>query len=144
MAIHGTPTTAPSAATAHSFATTGITHTTIRCCCRACRTSPRSWISRQWPRPPWLAGWRWPATPRRRSYTSQAQFLLGNDIQGYLAGLDALPFAERLKRVGAVKTLMLPGQMGERFQVMALSRGLDEDDVAGFDADLRYQLRPRP
>lgn len=77
-------------------------------------------------------------------YTSQAQFLLGNDIQGYLEGLDALPFAQRLSRVGAVKTLMLPGEMGERFQVMALTRGLDADRVSGFDADLRYQLRPRP
>ncbi|MFB9067709.1 class I SAM-dependent methyltransferase [Pseudofulvimonas gallinarii] len=76
-------------------------------------------------------------------YTSQAQFLLGNDIQGYLASLDALPFATRLNRVGAVKTLMLPGEMGERFQVMALSRRLDAARLHGFDADLRYQLQPR-
>lgn len=77
-------------------------------------------------------------------YTTQAQFLLGNDIQGYLESLDSLPMAQRLGRVGAVKTLMLPGEMGERFQVMALSRRLAEDRLSGFDADLRYQLRPRP
>lgn len=42
------------------------------------------------------------------------------------------------------RRLTLPGEMGERFQVMALSRGLDEgvcDDLQGFSlADLRYRL----
>lgn len=76
-------------------------------------------------------------------YTSQAQFLLGNDIEGYLHGLQSLPTAQRLARGNAVKMLMLPGQMGERFQVMALSRGLRQAQVPGFDVDLRYQLQPR-
>jgi SAM-dependent MidA family methyltransferase len=43
-----------------------------------------------------------------------------------------------------VRRLTLPGEMGERFQVMALSRGLDEDlcdDLRGFSlTDLRYRL----
>lgn len=72
-------------------------------------------------------------------YTSQAQFLLGNDIEGYLASLDGLPFAQRLAAMHPVKALMLPGQMGERFQVMAFSRGL-EGAASGFDHDLGYRL----
>jgi len=43
-----------------------------------------------------------------------------------------------------VRHLTLPGEMGERFQVMALSRGLDEtlcDNLQGFSlSDLRYRL----
>lgn len=77
-------------------------------------------------------------------YTSQAQFLLGNDIEGYLGAADALPFEQRLRVVDAVKKLMLPGQMGERFQVMALSRRLDPEPLRGFQHDLRYRLLPRP
>ena len=42
------------------------------------------------------------------------------------------------------RRLTLPGEMGERFQVMALSRGLDEgfcEELDGFMlADLRYRL----
>lgn len=71
-------------------------------------------------------------------YTSQAQFLLGNDIQGYLADLEQLPFAQRLAALQPVKALMLPGQMGERFQVMAFRRG--PLPATGFDHDLRYRL----
>jgi hypothetical protein len=39
---------------------------------------------------------------------------------------------------------MLPGQMGERFQVMALTRGIDGEALHGFGHDLRYRLLPRP
>jgi SAM-dependent MidA family methyltransferase len=77
-------------------------------------------------------------------YTSQAQFLIGNDIEGYLRATESLSFAERLRVVDGVKTLMLPGEMGERFQVMALTRDFDGDDLAGFAHDLRYRLMPRP
>jgi SAM-dependent MidA family methyltransferase len=77
-------------------------------------------------------------------YTSQAQFLIGNDIEGYLHAADDLPFADRLRIVDAVKKLMLPGEMGERFQAMALTRGIDADALPGFQHDLRYRLVPRP
>jgi SAM-dependent MidA family methyltransferase len=72
-------------------------------------------------------------------YTSQAQFLLGNDIEGFIAAADALDAAGRMRNMNAVKRLMLPGQMGERFQAMALTRGLDAT-LPGFDHDLRYRL----
>ncbi len=77
-------------------------------------------------------------------YTSQAQFLIGNDIDGYLRATDSLPFVDRLRIVDGVKTLMLPGEMGERFQVMALTRDIDGDALPGFAHDLRYRLMPRP
>ena len=72
-------------------------------------------------------------------YTSQAQFLLGNDIEGFMAAADTLDTAGRMRHANAVKRLMLPGQMGERFQVMALTRGIDAE-LPGFDHDLRYRL----
>lgn len=72
-------------------------------------------------------------------YTSQAQFLLGNDIEGFMATADTLDMADRMRHVNAIKRLMLPGQMGERFQVMALTRGVDSG-LPGFDVDLRYRL----
>ena len=77
-------------------------------------------------------------------YTSQAQFLIGNDIESYLQSAENLPFADRLRVVDAVKKLMLPGEMGERFQVMALSRGIEDEAIPGFFHDLRYRLLPRP
>jgi SAM-dependent MidA family methyltransferase len=43
-----------------------------------------------------------------------------------------------------VRRLTLPAEMGERFQVMALSRGLDEnisENLKGFSySDLRHSL----
>ncbi|NND89775.1 MAG: SAM-dependent methyltransferase [Granulosicoccus sp.] len=75
-------------------------------------------------------------------YASQSAFLLDNDL---------LPLAERLtgsvKRerdriavAKAVKTLTLPGEMGERFQVMALGRGYDHP-LHGFRTqDFSYRL----
>lgn len=77
-------------------------------------------------------------------YTSQAQFLIGNDIEGYLRATESLSFADRLRVVDGVKKLMLPGEMGERFQVMALTRDVDGDALPGFAHDLRYRLMPRP
>lgn len=76
-------------------------------------------------------------------YTSQAQFLIGNGIEDWFAHSQALPLPERMAAANAVKRLMLPGQMGERFQVMALARGLDGDALPGFQADLRHRLLAR-
>lgn len=73
-------------------------------------------------------------------YTSQAQFLIGNDMAGFLASADTLPLPQRMATMNAIKQLMLPGGMGERFQVMALSRHLDPAMLSGFDHDLLYRL----
>jgi SAM-dependent MidA family methyltransferase len=76
-------------------------------------------------------------------YTNQAMFLLG-------CGLDAA-LAERMPNCtdaglalhAEARQLTLPGMMGERFQVMGLSRDLanPEQPLAGFSLqDLRYRL----
>ena len=55
-----------------------------------------------------------------------------------------LPEKERISMNNQVRRLTLPGEMGERFQVMALSRGLEEDlsdDLIGFSiSDLCHRL----
>ncbi len=77
-------------------------------------------------------------------YTSQAMFLLANRLEDIIAGFQSLTEKEQVLMNGQVRRLTLPGEMGERFQVMALSRGLDEgfcEELDGFMlADLRYRL----
>ncbi len=77
-------------------------------------------------------------------YTSQAMFLLANGLEDIIAGFQSLEEKERVLMNSQVRRLTLPGEMGERFQVMALSRGLSEDFCEGLDgfslADLRYRL----
>ncbi len=77
-------------------------------------------------------------------YTTQAMFLLGCGLGEVLAGTETLPDRQRIKINNQVQRLTLPGEMGERFQVMALSRGLDEDlneNLVGFSlGDLCHRL----
>jgi SAM-dependent MidA family methyltransferase len=77
-------------------------------------------------------------------YTTQAMFLMACGLHSVLAEFEFLSERERLVMNNQVRRLTLPGEMGERFQVMALSRGLDEDlcdDLRGFSlTDLRYRL----
>jgi len=77
-------------------------------------------------------------------YTSQAMFLLGCGLGDLLAEGQSLSERERLRLNNQVRVLTLPGEMGERFQVMALGRGLGGDlcnELAGFSVtDLRHRL----
>lgn len=77
-------------------------------------------------------------------YTTQAMFLLANGLDQVITSGESLSEKERLLINNQVRQLTLPGEMGERFQVMALSRGLDEalsDNLQGFSlSDLRYRL----
>ena len=77
-------------------------------------------------------------------YTTQAMFLMASGLDEVLAGLELLPDRERVNMNNQVLRLTLPGEMGERFQVMALSRGLAEelaDDLLGFSlGDLCHRL----
>lgn len=77
-------------------------------------------------------------------YTTQAMFLLACGLDNILAGFEFLSERDRLKMNNQVRRLTLPGEMGERFQVMALSRGIDQDlseNLQGFsNTDLRYRL----
>jgi len=77
-------------------------------------------------------------------YTSQAMFLLGCGLQEVIDGFQSLSDKQRVIKNIELRKLTLPGEMGERFQVMALSRGLAEnvrDGLLGFEInDLRYRL----
>jgi len=59
-------------------------------------------------------------------YCAQASFLIGNGLQQRLEAIEAITDeAERYRRHQEIKKLTLPGEMGERFQVMGFQRGAD-------------------
>ena len=60
-------------------------------------------------------------------YAPQGQFLLASGLLDLAQADDEV---ERVRRTAEVKRLTLPGEMGERFQAIAFSRGLD-DVLAG-------------
>ncbi len=71
-------------------------------------------------------------------FATQAAFLLGTGIEARLAG--ALDPQERARLAGEARRLLLPGEMGEAFKVMALGRGCSER-LRGFaHQDLRATL----
>jgi SAM-dependent MidA family methyltransferase len=59
-----------------------------------------------------------------RGFANQANFLLGNNLLELAGEAEAGP-RRQLAIAAQVKRLMLPGEMGELFQVMALGRGLE-------------------
>ena len=73
-------------------------------------------------------------------YCSQASFLLGNGLAEYIAEYDRnADDIARYREGQHIKKLMLPGEMGERFQVMGFSK--NTDFAAAFtNADLSYRL----
>ncbi len=73
-------------------------------------------------------------------YTTQAHFLLGCGLDRLLAESDPADTAAHLARMQQARALTLPGEMGERFQALALTRGLDRP-LRGFALrDLRGRL----
>lgn len=59
-----------------------------------------------------------------RGYTSQANFLIANGLTALLAEAQG-DVRQQLTLAAQVKRLTMPGEMGELFKVMALSRGWD-------------------
>lgn len=72
-------------------------------------------------------------------YATQAHFLLDAGVTGELAAAMSGGGRADLEAVRQAKTLLLPGEMGERFKVMALARGAATLGGFGF-RDLRRQL----
>jgi len=64
-------------------------------------------------------------------FTTQAHFLIGNGIDGFLAPVDGEPLASRVQLARQAMLLTLPGEMGERFKVIGLSKGY-EAPLRGF------------
>lgn len=59
-------------------------------------------------------------------YSTQANFLINNGLAQQLASIEAInDEAERYRQHQQIKRLMLPSEMGERFQVMGFQRGID-------------------
>ena len=56
-------------------------------------------------------------------YTAQAQFLIGGGLEDEMATYAGLPIERQMELSGQVKTLTLPGEMGENFKCIALGRG---------------------
>jgi SAM-dependent MidA family methyltransferase len=60
-------------------------------------------------------------------FDNQTGFLIGAGIERIYAHLADLDDRSRLRLTQEIKQLMLPGQMGERFKVMLLGRGIAPD-----------------
>lgn len=75
-------------------------------------------------------------------YNTQAHFLIGCGLETIMARCDPADTVSFLKMTQQAKTLTLPGEMGERFRVMGLVKGLDQDlSWRGFTTqDLRNRL----
>ena len=73
-------------------------------------------------------------------YTTQAHFLIDNGLDRLLSGSDTAELQQHMRMMQGVKRLTLPGEMGERFKVMALARGV-RAGLSGFRSrDLRGRL----
>jgi SAM-dependent MidA family methyltransferase len=64
---------------------------------------------------------------RVEGFVTQAGFLIGGGLDMELAGLAELPIAEQLELTRQVKMLTSPGEMGESFKCIGLTRG----EIAG-------------
>ena len=73
-------------------------------------------------------------------YTTQAHFLIGCGLGDFVANVEGLELVQRLNLSRQAMVLTLPGEMGERFKVIALSKGYDSP-LRGFATrDLRHSL----
>ncbi len=73
-------------------------------------------------------------------YASQANFLLGCGLERMMAQSDPADPLAHLSALQGVKRLLLPGEMGERFQVLALGRALQVEPMGFSLRDLRHRL----
>jgi SAM-dependent MidA family methyltransferase len=73
-------------------------------------------------------------------FTTQAFFLIDNGLDALLAASEPGAVSRHLDLVQGAKRLTLPSEMGERFKVIALARGIDAE-LRGFRSrDLRDRL----
>jgi len=73
-------------------------------------------------------------------YTTQAHFLIGCGLGDFVANVEGLELVQRLNLSRQTMVLTLPGEMGERFKVIALAKNYDSP-LRGFATrDLRHTL----
>jgi len=73
-------------------------------------------------------------------YTTQAHFLLGAGVEEEFVNASPTDAPGQLELSQQMQTLMMPGQMGERFKVMGLTRGIESVPKAFRYHDLRHRL----
>ncbi len=73
-------------------------------------------------------------------YTTQAHFLLGSGLDAFLAGTADLDVASRVSLSRQAMLLTMPGEMGERFKVIALARDCEAPPGGFALRDLRHTL----
>jgi SAM-dependent MidA family methyltransferase len=77
---------------------------------------------------------------RVAGYTTQAHFLIGNDLARRVAEASQVDLVQRVNLSRQAMLLTLPGEMGERFRVIALAKGYDSP-LRGFAVrDLSHML----
>ncbi len=73
-------------------------------------------------------------------FTTQTHFLLNNGLDAFIGEVDPADQKTFFKLVSECKTLTMPGEMGERFKAIALTRN-SAIEVGGFaEQDLRGRL----
>ncbi len=73
-------------------------------------------------------------------YTTQAHFLMGCGLDEMLEGKDFMDDVESVELARQVKMLTVPGEMGEKFKAIALTKGINIP-LSGFKfADHREKL----
>ncbi len=73
-------------------------------------------------------------------YTTQANFLIGCGLDQMVAEVDPNETSHFLDMMQGVKRLTLPTEMGERFKVMALTRGVEQPLIGFGVRDWRERL----
>jgi len=73
-------------------------------------------------------------------YQTQSQFLLGGGLDKEMEKFAKLPLKQQVELSGQIKTLTLPGEMGENFKCMALGRGVENAPSAFQLADRTHTL----
>ena len=73
-------------------------------------------------------------------YTTQAHFLIGCGLEEFVAHVADLDLVERVNLSRQAMVLTLPGEMGERFKVIALAKDYDAAPRGFRVRDLRHTL----
>lgn len=73
-------------------------------------------------------------------YTAQAQFLMSGGLEAEMQEFGSLPLADQLALSQQIKTLTLPGEMGERFKCLALRKGVIDTPSAFSSGDRTHAL----
>ncbi|MGI9222490.1 MAG: class I SAM-dependent methyltransferase [Woeseiaceae bacterium] len=73
-------------------------------------------------------------------FVSQAHFLMNGGLADEMTGFTELAPAAQLQLSAQVKLLTLPGEMGENFKCLGVSRGLDSRPAALASMDRTYSL----